>query len=190
MGTMTLPPTPKVSITAAELTEVYARLRLIVAKRYGAYCRYLGCDPDDLVHDAIRDTLIGNRTWPPIVQVTGEVNKDVSLLQFLSGVIRSVVSHRLKKAKRTGSLEALFTEPAGDYEADGQAKKNELADVVLELVADDKQLVRIVEVLREYPDSTPVQIAENLSVGIKQMRNAMKRLRRRVKVLKEENRNG
>jgi DNA-directed RNA polymerase specialized sigma24 family protein len=194
------------SLTEEEWTEILQKLRLYTRKRYGFLHYKLGLDLDDVVYQAIADTLQGKRRWPPVDRVSGDTRKDVSLFVFLCNVVSSIVSHRMEEERRkvsieritpsdfredsdVASLEAVANVSIGEY-LRCEAIYNRLVYVQLtkrmrELVSDDEELTEIVGLWSEDPGLKPSEIAEQLGLDIGKMRSAQKRLRRRLKNLRE-----
>lgn len=132
--------------------------------------------PEDLVQDAIADTLTGQRVRPD----------GLPLLVFLYGVIRSRVSQTLSRSKTRGeatqaryvSLEEAWTVHADA--ASDPAHAAGLQERVLELVAGDELLEKIVRLWFEDPDLKSRDLAAMLGVSANEIYSATKRLRRRT----------
>ena len=170
--------------------EIWKRLRRFAHKYYyWLPARVRGTDLDDLVQEAISDTICGTRHLPP----------DVELVTFLCQVIRSKASHLLEKESRVVPIEQipqihrLLTAgmPQIDYleEADKQAIYQRMCHKLRESVKDDELVSKIVDKWLEKPDMKPQGIANELGVQIDEMRNAQKRLSRVASKLWEEWRN-
>jgi len=169
-------------------TAIWKRLRRFAHKYYyWLPSRVSGIDLDDLVQDAITDVIAGDRHQPP----------DVELVTFLCHVIRSKADHILKKKEsRVVSIEevpltclripvgATYMDDPGD--GDRQAAYQRLCDRVRELVRDDELISRMVELWLSKPELKPREMAKELDVPIKEIRNAQKRLSRRASRLHEE----
>lgn len=197
------------SLSAEEWRDLYRRLRLFTWKRYGWLRNKFLLDPDELAQQAISDTLVGKRRWPP-VDSDGRIKSEVSLFVFLCQVIRSNVSHLTAREMRNisagliegdddyapenlplESFETLLAESArihpnsaGAEGTDSLTNYVELRDKMRELVATDGELSRIVELLLEDSDLKPTEIAERLGLSLKRIYVAMKRLRRTLRSLK------
>lgn len=185
---------PLRQVTEEQWAEAWIKLRLHTWKKYRWLHDITGEDLDDIAHQAIIDTWSGKRRWPPIDHVTGLLRHDVTLLFFLSEVVRSIVSHRWEKTKTTlpfddffsttngPQLENALTQPTSlvvrPVDVQKQLEYKRLTDRMLNLVEDDKEVFQIVKLLRVYPDLRPREIAEMLSMTMPQMRAAQKRLRR------------
>src|SRR5690242_398747 len=184
-----------------ELLDLYKRLRLFTYKRYGWLPHHLaGVDLDDLIQGAIADALTGVRQAHP----------DVPLFTFLCQTIRSKASHLWEKEKhfRRGNetseaqdavtldhlLGGLPVENPLSSKTSGASDRqvfyNQLVKQILSLVENDALLTRIVELWVETPDLKPQEIARELGLPMEHLRKAQKRLRARVKFLKEVWSNG
>jgi hypothetical protein len=179
---------PLHSISEQQWTELWHKLRLHAWKRYRWLHDVTGEDLDEIAHQAIMDTITGTRRWPPPDDGSGE-SKDVPLFPFLCGVVRSIVSHNWERAKNKISLDNLpsnfnaevlgeLRQTTASSRIENVTDYKQLTDKMLELVSFDKEVFRIVELLRTYPDMRPREIAEELGFTMPQMRAAQKRLRR------------
>lgn len=145
-----------------------------------------GADLDDLVSEAIVDTLRGRRIRPP----------DVNLVTFLTHVVDSKVSHLLDKEKKVVPLEdvspaRLVTPVDSPYairpeEKERQEVSQRICERLRKLVDGDEDLRRIVDVRLAKPELKARQIARELGMTPDELRNALKRLSRRAKELWEE----
>jgi DNA-directed RNA polymerase specialized sigma24 family protein len=193
------------AITQDQWVEIWQKLRLHAWKRYGSLRDKIGVDLDDMVHQAIADTLQGKRRWPPIDKLTGE-KKRVDLFPFLCEVIRSNVSHQLEEERKKVSiegtvsdsledsdlisLEEMITEPISEY-LRYEAIYNrvfyaQLVSKMYEMVKEDEELSEIVRVWTRDPNLKPKEIAQELGLSIEEVRNAQKRLRRKLRDIREE----
>lgn len=185
------------SVTDEEWVETWNRLRLFTRRRYGSLP---GLDLDDIIHQAVIDTLEGRRRWP---------KQEMSLLHFLCGVVRSIVSHRWARERKKVSLETLQSAIFSEYEGSGTALLegiihgsigeylrceatynrgfyNLLVDTMCELVGEDPLLIRIVRLWSKDPKAKPSDIAQLLGLDMRTMRAAQKRLHRKLQVLREK----
>jgi len=156
----------------------------------------LGLDLDDVVHQALVDTLDGTRRWP---------KEKVDLFYFLCEVVRSIISHRLDQEKRNvplesveprgsaddsdlASVEAMIGGSIGEYlryeSIYNRLVYDRLIEQMYELVKDDQELINIVGLWSKDPSLKPSELAEELGVSISEIRNAQKRLRRRLRELR------
>lgn len=193
------------AITEDEWIDAWQRLRLHTWKRYGWLHKRLGLNLDDLVHQAIVDTMEGTRTWPPIDRNTGEIRQDVTLLSFLCGVVRNNAYHLwVKEKKRISfersdndepampkSLEILLAESNGSYphltrpeDVERQTIYNQITEKMSELVGDDEVARNILTEWRKDPTLKPSDIATVLGLNITHIQNAQKRLRRKLEELR------
>lgn len=184
------------AISEEQWAEIWQRLRLHAWRRYKYIHRHYGLDLDDVVQQAIFDTLQGLRLWP----------EEVSIFSFLCGVVRSIISHQLEQEKRKLSidseeanssisrtdmisLEAMVNGSIGEYlkyEAIfNTLVYDELANKMYEMVQEDKVMAQIVQLWSSDPGLKPHDIAEELGLSIKELRNVQKRLRRKLKDLRD-----
>ena len=184
------------SITETQWAQILQKLRLHTWRRYRSLSERLGLDLDDVVHQALVDTLDGKRSWP---------NEEVDLFYFLCEVVRSIISHRLEREKRNvpfenlesrgsvddsdlASVEAMIGGSIGEYlryeSIYNRLVYDRLIEQMYELVKDDQELINIVGLWSTDPNLKPSELAEELGVSIGEIRNAQKRLRRRLKVLR------
>lgn len=173
--------------TAKDFEDLWKRLRNHTHFHYWWLPSRIGdgVDLDDLAAQAICDTLSNKREKPP----------GVNLVTFLINVIKSKVSHLLEKEARLqarGNLSEHLA-PAGAHgetqglppPGDDQPQNDDALLVkIRELVGDDGLLMGIVELWYHTPDLKPKQIAETLGIPMQEMRNAQKRLRRRLEDLR------
>jgi hypothetical protein len=201
---------PLASITEEQWAEVWLKLRLHVWKRYYWLHKRLGENLDDIAHQSILDTMNGKRRWPPIDPGTTEVRRDIGLLSFLCEVARSKVSHIWAREKKRVSIDSYdstddseeFNTNFIDHLLNESAKKfphllrpddteavviyNRVSAKMLDLVSSDPLVLRIVTLWREEPDLKPKDLATRLRLTMSEVRAAQKRLRRLVRVLKED----
>jgi DNA-directed RNA polymerase specialized sigma24 family protein len=185
-------------LTEKQWTHIHKRLLLFAYKKYGRHHMWNGgIDLNEVVQDAIEDTLLGIRRWPP-VNAQGQI-KDISLFCFLCNTVRSKVSHILEQQDKRVSLNY---ESKNDWQelqltvhrlispsidsSDQQASYNELCRLIVNAVCDDRLLTRIARLLINTPDLQPKDIAKRLSISEMEARNAIKRLARRFKKMMEE----
>lgn len=186
------------SLTDEEWRTLWKKLRLFAWRKYGSL---RGLDVDDVIQQAIVDTLSGKRRWP---------KPEVSLFHFLCGVISSKAYHWWKREQRMVSIETLkshtpYAEDAGSdtillerviYGSIGEYIRYEaiynrgfyelLVDAMCESIREDKELVNIVRLWSEDPRLKPSEIAQQLGLSMNAMRNAQKRLRRKLQALREK----
>jgi DNA-directed RNA polymerase specialized sigma24 family protein len=106
-----------------------------------AFCRHTGAEPDDLLQEAFRRALDGARQCP----------RDVDILRFLAGVMRSIASDWSKARKRRpevsllapgGVIEEVVARvrdprPTPDDVLGGAQEADRMRRAVLDLFADD-----------------------------------------------------
>jgi DNA-directed RNA polymerase specialized sigma24 family protein len=138
---------------------------------------------DDFIHDALLAVCLGKREWP----------EHIDAFTLLSGIIRSQISHVRQKNRRMRSTDigpditprarqdSRYLTRREDMQE--QPDFHEICDKMRELVADDPVLVRIVELWIKDSSLKPSDIAKALKISMTEMRNAQKRLRRRLSAL-------
>jgi hypothetical protein len=141
---------------------------------------------EDLIGEAIVDTLENTRRMP----------KNIKLVTFLCGVIRSKVSHLLTAKGRGVPLEEASACPLNQGgilpysvvlgDAYQQIYYEELCNKIRELVSNDDLLSVFVEQWMIDPRQKPREIAFVLNLPMKQVRSAQKRLKRRLQVLRDQ----
>jgi DNA-directed RNA polymerase specialized sigma24 family protein len=179
------------------LEELWRKLRLHTHAKFGYLVRRR-FNLDEVVLEAIEDTYFGERQLPP----------DVDLFFFLSQTIRSKVSHLLEKEKRRRKWNLSFEEvevtqpqvhlskPFGLPEQRPQfAERNveayrgvayqELCGRIVK-VATEPDLRRVAELLFATPDLKPGEIAEQLNLPVKSIRNLLRRLGRKARGKKRD----
>ena len=177
-------------LTEEDWREIWKRLRYFTYKYYSWLpLKVRGANLDELIQDAIVDTITGRRQWPA----------DVNLVTFLCQVIRSKASHMLEKESKVVSIEDispshLSTPAEPSYlirqeEKEKQAACEQLCERMRELVRGDELLSKIVAMRLDNPDLKPRELAGALGISVTEVHSAQKRLGRRVKVLREEWRN-
>jgi|SRR5215207_1285300 len=207
------PNDPLASVKEEQWIEVWVKLRFHTRKRYSWLSRRLGVDLDDIAHQAIVDTMSRKRRWPPIDALTGEMKTEVNLFSFLCEVVRSNISHVWERERRTVSIDTdstndpkefnqefidyLLNESANTYhhsvkpdDIESNVTYNDITDKMLNIVASDTEVYRIVELWREEPDLKPKELAARLGIPIYRVRAAQKRLRRLLRKFREASSNG
>jgi hypothetical protein len=166
---------------------LWLRLKFFTYKNYYWLPREVGwLELEDLIGEAIVDTLENTRRMP----------KDIKLVTFLCGVIRSKVSHLLTAKGREVPLEEVSARPfhqggvlprsvvLGDVYQ--QIYYEELCNKIRELVTDDDLLSAFVEQWLIDTRQKPREIAFVLNISMKQVHSAQKRLKRRLRVLQDQ----
>jgi DNA-directed RNA polymerase specialized sigma24 family protein len=77
------------SMSQEDWSEIYTRLLFYAYKRYHHLVGVHDLDLQDIVQQAIADTLQGTRHWSPRDSEKGEVNLKSNLFIFLCGVVDS-----------------------------------------------------------------------------------------------------
>lgn len=184
----------------ADWKDLYKRLRLFAYMNYGwLQVKVGGLELEEVITEAIEDLYLGTRLWP-VVDKQGR-DKQVSLCVFLCQTIRSKVSHILEKEKRKIYLdENPEDENPNFYDqlmlaqtiqgTDQEVIYSQLCEKLLEVVRQDSFLTKIVTLLTETPDLKPLDIAKLLNLPVTDIRNALKRLSRKLRSLREEWPNG
>jgi hypothetical protein len=178
------------SLSEAEFEELWKRLLLYAQRNYGWLEGRVrgGFDTKELVTNAVEDFLFGVRR--------NQLN--LPLYVFLCGVIRSQAYHigqaEIKRLSLDHSEGSILSESARpeinrlvrpQENCSDRAQYNELSEKVLKLVQGDEILTMIIKLLIKDPELRPREIAEMLSLDIKVVRSAKKRLDRRIQCLKE-----
>lgn len=156
------------ALSSAELNKI--RLRLW--QKFGRQLRDTpdAPTPDDLLHEAIEDLLADRRHCPLEL---------VELAICIVNIVRSKVSHIYEKWKREGIVK-VSDNILNTYQGKPE-KDSELRDKILNFVADDPFLRRIVEYRLDYPEARAGKIARALNVDIQEMYKANRRLKARLK---------
>ena len=189
-----------------EWADYWSRLIRHTRGRYGRI-RSRGDDPDDLAHAALVEAMESQES--PLI-ASEEASSD-DFFAFLCKLVRREFERCRYYRKRiistdhespstplqAGDVHPLVTLPSDRTEGlrhshDGlqSASYSQITDKMCELVADDHLLVEIVMLWRSDPELRPRDLAEMLAVDIAEIQKAQKRLRRRLKVLREELKNG
>ena len=198
---MQVQPQDLYKLTEEDWIEIYNRLRLFVRQKYGHMRMLKGrIDFDEVIQDAITDTLRGIRRWPP-VDAHGGI-KNISFFCFLCHTVRSKVSHILEQQKKAVRLDGISDElqelgirmnnviASSLQRSDQQAQYNEVCRFVINASYNHKTQTDIAKLLVDTPDLRPKDIAELLNLSEPEVRNHIKCLSRKVKkVLEERTRN-
>jgi DNA-directed RNA polymerase specialized sigma24 family protein len=179
------------TISSEHCAELFVRLRLYLRHRFYWAAKH-GLDLDDVAQQAIVDTATGKRRWPPVDIIAGRARTDVDLFTFLCNVARGIISHLFEARKRIVSMSSLELEGNGHsqslidsfqsnrYDPETTASYNILADRMIELLAEDQQLVQIVKLLRQDPGRKWRDIADILGISPRNVYAARKRLQRKL----------
>lgn len=187
-------------MTEAEWKDLYKRARLYAYMNYGwLQTKIGGLVLDDVIIESIEDIYFGARQWP-VLDKQGQ-DKKISLCVFVCQTIRSKVSHVLEKEKRKIYLDENAEGERSEFLAelmraqttqgtDQRAIYQQLCERLLDSVREDPFLTRILRRLIETPDLEPRDLAKQMKLPITEIRNALKRLSRRLRSLREEWPNG
>lgn len=187
-------------MTEAEWRDLYKRARVYAYMNYGwLQSKIGGFVLEDVIIEAIEDTYFGTRQWP-VMDKQGQ-EKKVSLCVFVCQTIRSKVSHILDREKRKIYLDESPEAEQSEFLAelmraqtirgpDQAVIYQQLCERLLDSVRDDPFLARILRRLIETPDLEPRDLAKQMKLPVTEIRNALKRLSRRLRSLREEWPNG
>ena len=156
------------ALSAAELN----RLRLKLWRKFGRQLQRIpdAPKPDDLLHEAIEDLLTDRRHCPLEL---------VELAICITNIVRSKVSHIYEKWKREGVVKVsddILNTFQGKPEND-----SELRDKILDVVANDPFLSKVVEYRLDHPEARAGEIARALNLHIQEMYTLNRRLKARLK---------
>lgn len=164
--------------------EKFARLRIAGLGR--ASC---GRDHEDLLSEAVTRTLAGNRRW----------NRDVTFVQHMLGVIRSISSHWreqfdqddepwLEADLTSGDDSAAMATPLQRASAPGPVIDDELVtkqalDQIQQMFSGDKVISDIIDGLDAELSGPEIQTV--LGLTEKEYRTKMRQIRRKTKPIKQ-----
>jgi len=135
--------------------------------------------PEDLVQDTITDVLTGRRTLPNL--------NEVSLLHALCSIVRSKASNYVNTIKSGNvSWEEGEHDKATFPRQDTILREEELFRTVFGKIEDDPELVLIAKKLWDEPRLTPRELSALTDIEIKDVYNALRRLRYRLKEMKAD----
>ena len=151
----------------ADWEDIYPKA-LLWAKKW--HTRYLShapssWEPEDLVQEAIDLLCSGRRTLP----------KDVAVLTGIINVMRSMAGNL---HQRKDHQQDSFDELKGKGQAMDESAW--LCEDALRIVEGDEVLVKIVALLCTDPDLKARDLAVTLGIDVKEVYNAVKRMRRRL----------
>ncbi len=154
-----------------------------------------GIEGQDLAAEAITDLLEGKRNWDQAEQP--------DLLRFLKSVVDSKVSHLVKSienqvsrrtapSKTDDESSAVYELSSSEPDPSDLVANNDEASKFQNLVCaelkDDEQAFQVFECL--WADMKPREIAEYLECSIDDVRNAQKRLRRKLEKVQDKYKKG
>ncbi|HJQ23179.1 MAG TPA: hypothetical protein VKA60_04640 [Blastocatellia bacterium] len=175
-----------------ELALLYDRVRLHVLRRY----KWI---PVDILEDIIQQTFLD------VLTSRRRINPEIPLFIGLCRIVGSKLSHFWESATRQISIEELYDDETVSLielvlhefsqanpgliqpavQTDRLVFYNELCSFILQLVEDDELLTAIVKEWIELPDLKPQDIARKLGLEMSKMHQAQKRLRNKIKFVKE-----
>lgn len=165
--------------TEKDWHDLCKRLTYFTHRRY-PWTRYASMGDvgaDDLIQQALTDMFTGVRQWP----------EELALFTFLCGVISSKAGHLLDSRRRLVHMDDKGWRPEpGREEARGEDDYRQMCQEIREKVYGDDVLERMVEVWFVEPDLKPCELAGRLGLPIEEVRNAQKRLRRKLRDLREK----
>lgn len=135
----------------------------------------------DLLHQSVLDTAEEDRKWNP---------DEVPLYVFLVGVMRSKASNHNTNEKRKATVHGvdLSEMPAGSNPLISYMSAEacaEIEEVAFEAALEDPVLEKIVEELMDN-NRKPREIAEATGMDVKDVANAVRKLRRRIEKKRSE----
>ena len=169
------------AISDDEWVELWRKLRVFAHRKYGILFH---ADVDDIVVQAVIDTMSGRRQWPA---------ERMDLFSFLCGVVRSLMSHNLEKERRKVSLDSLDLRTnrrtldlerfSTDLRHPTNLERHDENDLfsrqLLREFSKDAVVASILRLVLSDSNLRPREIAEALGLSMSEMRAAQKRLRRR-----------
>ncbi|MDM8542664.1 hypothetical protein QUF90_16440 [Desulfococcaceae bacterium HSG9] len=186
-------------------TDTLDYIRLWLWRRFGEQLRKIpeASDPDDLLHEAIEDLLSGRRKYP---------DEDVKLTTCLFKIVHSKVDNIQKRWKRAqaraikephnpgteqntdiigAKIDFISFAESQNSVADrlSPVKEPSLRKKILDLVADDALLVKIVRLQLDAMSNPGKQLkakvlAAKLNVAVDEIYNANRRLKARLEKFK------
>ena len=168
------------SLSEREWEELYLRLLLYAQSRLRRLDSSSHLEAQDYVQVAIQAYLGGERRKP----------EDIDLFPFLAMVIRSEITHQLKKESRQVRLIAEDESNSLASDATGEPIPDPyLRSQILKLVADDAVLSKITKLLLEDSRLRAHDLAKILGVPISEIYNANKRMQRKFSQLRSQETN-
>jgi hypothetical protein len=167
-------PEPNIRAVLAGVNWQELTKRLLLLTQELVRERYMsGKSPGDLVQNAIRKLLEGQRHWNP---------RKVDLLSFLFDVIRKEAVSEVKEfpySFEDSTLEDQYRSSRPDFQVD-QGKQRR---AILDSLKDDPLLCQIAEVAIDEELFARADIAERIGITPTAFDNARKRLQRRQRAL-------
>lgn len=173
-------PAPSTDILSALehlASEEIDKMRSRLWRQFGEQLRKIpdAPSPDDLLHDTIEDLLADRRHCPL---------ERIELTICLVNIVSSKVSHLYEKWKKEGIVKV--SEDTLKWETSQNTTEEPgaaLRKKILECVEDDPLLRRIVAYRLDHANAKARDIAQVLGVDMKEMYNANRRLKPRLKSL-------
>jgi len=131
-----------------------------------------GLEPEDLVMQAVEKVFSGKRKWDPA--------KDPDLMKYLKSVVKSIYSNETtSKEGDTAYIEELEGfDPAVQSNAEEEIHSRELDRSILTAIRSDPDLLLVYRGLKD--GFTPAEIEQEFGMPVRDIRNAQKKLHRRV----------
>jgi hypothetical protein len=167
-------PEPNLRAVLAGVNWQELTTRLLLLTQEFVRERYLpGKSPGDLVQNAIKKLLEGQRKWNP---------RKVDLLSFLFDVIRKEAVSEVKEFPHSfdaSTLEDQHRSSSPEFQVDHSRQRK----AILEALKDDPLLCQIAEVAIDEELFARAAIAERIGITRTDFDNARKRLQRRQRAL-------
>jgi hypothetical protein len=171
-----------------EVYDLWKRLRLFAYSQYGWLKDNYGWDIENEISASICAAFDGTRKWPAETE-------NLTIYKFICGILYSKASHFLEKEKKVekiplddssvGEISRVENFPRSSN-PDHQIYISQLCKKLKALFCSDPLVIRIIHYLEEMPDMKIKEIIEYTGLGENEIRNAMKRLDRKAKLLLEE----
>jgi DNA-directed RNA polymerase specialized sigma24 family protein len=174
-------------ISAEELHILFNKFRLFTYKKYGWLEDRYGFDLENVICESICAAFDGRRKWP-------SETKGIDFFKFICGIIYSNISHLLEKE---GSIVMLYLDnssaskvsnlelPSQSFDPDQPIYLSQLFKKLKDVVCSDPLLTQIALCLEEMPDMNVRTIAEHMGLPESKIRNAIKRLVRKGRQVRE-----
>jgi len=142
-------------------------------------------EPGDYVHEAIKSFLDGDWKWDP---------NRVSLFKFLCGVISSLISDDVNNRSEVKSLDVSIDEISSQedsdrWQLDSQSSGLDFAiqrEEILNRLRNDPLASRIAELILDSGLYKSSELAYALGIGVEQVHNAKRRMRRALTTWRRE----
>lgn len=178
-------------LLVADWEDIIPRVRLWAVHFHKRYLQHIRAapSPDDLVQEAIVKLYTGKRTIPDHVPLMTVIINNIQsdIWNFLTKEGYTRKDSRGKGRKGWGRHVGLedWMEEVDKNRIPEKHEMNELYRTVASRVTDDPMLLRMVDLIFEDPLLKPRDLAKLLGTSIKEVNNAQKRLRRRLKDVHE-----